>query len=159
MGEDKLDRRKAEIERRIQQHIDTTGWSVVQSWLTAAEGDNVPYSYTVGLTERDRPELCLVGLDASTSATLLNDLARRTVAGVRLDHGQRIADLVDGFDVVIVEGPATGIIQPTIALDRYGTAAVRLQQCVWPDPLGSFPWDSAYGMRPVVQPIIGRPTA
>ena len=34
---------------------------------------------------------------------------------------------------------------------------VRLQQVVWPDPHGRFPWDPGYQYPPQAQPLLGRP--
>lgn len=151
-------RRKAAFERQLQHHIATTGWAVMQSWYTGAEDDNVPISYTIGLTEHDLPELCIVGINPDTSQSFLNSLARRATANGAFQHGQRIGDLAEGLDMVIVDGPATGLIQPTIALHYFGPDRVRLQQCVWPDPDGRFPWEPGYSMPPVMQPTIAAST-
>ena len=43
------------------------------------------------------------------------------------------------------------------AVSRYGADQVRLQQVVWPDPHGRFPWDPGYQYPPQAQPLLGRP--
>jgi len=109
------------------------------------------------LTERRQPELLIVGVDASAAMSLLNDLAKRATTGGPFHHGQRIGDLIRNYDAVIVDGPADGVLRPTMAVHRYGSANVRLQQCVWPDPDGRFPWETGYTMPAAVQPVIGTP--
>jgi len=151
-----LQRRRAAFEQKLRHHIATTGWAVINTYFTGAEGDNVPVSYTVGLTERDLPELGIVGLNHHTAQSFLNTLGARATKGGELRHGTRITDLANA-DMILVEGPATGNIQPSVALTFYGPERVKFQQCVWPDPHGSFPWEPGYTMPAVIQPVIGTP--
>jgi hypothetical protein len=143
--------------RRQQQLIDTVGWAVMN--IVPTEDDPAsPFSYTVGLTAYGHPELLVAGLDPAVGQTLLNYLARRVYdRAERFTHGQRIGDLLDGYDAVIVEGPATKALHPGAAFSRYGTDRVRLQQIVWPDPHGLFPWEPGYEFDADVQLVIGRP--
>ncbi|PWU60465.1 hypothetical protein DLE60_10950 [Micromonospora globispora] len=93
----------------------------------------------------DYPELLIAGLDPAKSKALLNDLASRVYDRVeRFHHGQRIGDLIAGYDAVIVGGDATPELHPGTTYGHYGRDRVRLQQIVWPDPQGRFPWDSGY---------------
>ncbi|MEV0269842.1 DUF4262 domain-containing protein [Hamadaea sp. NPDC050747] len=139
----------------LQHTIETAGWAIIFSAMDAVTVD-VPFAYTVGLTEHDLPEMLITGVQEAIAGKLLNDLARRATGGNRFHHEQRISDLISNFDAIIVDGPADGLLRPTAAIYLYGPAAVRLQQCVWPDPSGRFPWESAYTMDPAAQPIIGR---
>jgi hypothetical protein len=146
-----------DVIRRQQQHIDTVGWSVTIV-LPEPDAEAYPFAYTVGLTAQDRPELLIAGLDPQTAHTLLNDLASRVIdQAARFTHGQRITDLLAGYDVIIVEGPSTEALHPGAAYALYGADRVRLQQVVWPDPHGHFPWDTHYIYDPVAQPLLGRP--
>ncbi|MFC4148051.1 DUF4262 domain-containing protein [Micromonospora mangrovi] len=145
--------------RRQSEIIDRVGWSV--TFVHAADdepGHAVPFAYTVGLTAHDHPELLIAGLDPATSQALLNDLAGRVYDKVeRFGHGQRINDLIAGYDAVIVDGDADDPLYPGAAYGRYGHQRVRVQQIVWPDPRGCFPWDADYAYGAKVQPVIGRP--
>lgn len=149
-------RRLRAVEERIAQLIDSVGWAVISTILDSDDGP-VPISYTVGLTERGLAELCIVGVSPDTSQAILHDLATQATAGDPLRHAQSLPDLLENFEAIVIEGPATGIVQPTVALRRYGNEAVRLQQIVWPDPHGAFPWQPGYTMPPIMQPTIGRP--
>jgi hypothetical protein len=74
----------------------------------------------------------------------------------RFIHGARIGDLIADYDAVIVDGEASDTINPGAAIARYGADRVRLQQIVWPDPRGRFPWDPGYTYDPALQPLIGK---
>jgi hypothetical protein len=143
--------------RDQQEHIDTTGWSVTHVLPTDDEPAS-PFSYTVGLTPWGSPELVIAGLPPEIAHALLNDLAARVFdQAARFTHGQRIPDLLAGYDAIIREGQATAALLPGAAHARYGAANVRLQQVVWPDPLGHFPWDPQYTLDPLAQPLLARP--
>jgi len=146
-----------ELLRRQDEIIDRVGWAVTMVMPTD-DDPGAPFAYTVGLTSWGQPELVIAGLDPVISQALLNDLARRVYdQAARFTHGQRIGDLLEGYDAVIVDGPATDALYPGTAYARYGTDRVRLQQVVWPDPQGRFPWDAGYQYPPQVQPLLGRP--
>ncbi len=143
--------------RRHDEIIDRVGWAVT-AVLPTPDDPGAPFAYTVGLTAHARPELIVAGLDPVIAQALLNDLAGRVFdTAARFTHGQRIADLLVGYDTVIVDGPGTEALHPGAALARYGADRVRLQQIVWPDRHGRFPWDTGYEYPPDVQPLIGRP--
>jgi uncharacterized protein DUF4262 len=105
-----------------------------------------------------RVQLIIAGLDPEVSHTLLNDLAGRVYhKAARFTRGQRVTDLLAGYDAVIVQGPATGELHPGAAFARYGKDRVHLQQIVWPDAEGRFPWEGGYAFDADVQPLIGLP--
>ena len=137
--------------------IDRVGWAVT-AVLPTPEDPGTPFAYTAGLTSHSHPELVIAGLHPLIAQALLGDLADRVVHhGARLRHGQRITDLIDGYDAVIVDGPVTEELYPGTAIGRYGADQVRLQQVVWPDPHTRFPWDPGYQYPPQAQPLLGRP--
>jgi hypothetical protein len=43
------------------------------------------------------------------------------------------------------------------AFARYGKDQIRLQQVVWPDTVGRFPWEPSYAFAPHIQPLLARP--
>ena len=146
-----------DILRRQREHIDRAGWSVVAVLPTLNE-PGTAFAYTVGLTAHDFPELLIAGLHPNIAHTLLNTLAAPVWdRAERYEHGQRITDLLAAHHVVIVDGPASVALFPGAAVALYGRDRVRLQQVVWPDPRGHFPWELAYHLGPEVQPVIGRP--
>ncbi|TQS42838.1 DUF4262 domain-containing protein [Cryptosporangium phraense] len=125
---------------------------------TTAGGDPQPFAYTVGLTAYGYPELVIAGLPVAVAHALLNEMAGRVVTRAEpFAAGDQITDLLDGYAVVIVEGPATDQLHPGAAVGRYGPEAVQLQQIVWPDRDGRFPWDEGYLHPPQTQPLLGPP--
>jgi hypothetical protein len=146
-----------DVLRRQKEHFDRVGWSVM-AVLPTDEDPGAPYAYTVGLTAHDYPELVIAGLPPHIAHALLNDLAARVWdRAERYAHGQRVSDLIAGYDAVVVDGPATEALHPGAAFVFYGTDRVRLQQIAWPDPDGHFPWEPGYRLAPDAQPLIGRP--
>ncbi|MEU3117189.1 DUF4262 domain-containing protein [Micromonospora chalcea] len=144
--------------RHQERIIDTIGWAVTYV-LPTNDGTvpTAPFAYTVGLTAHDHPELITAGLPPEVAHSLLNDLARRAYdQAERFTHGQRVDDLIAGYDAIIIDGPPTDELLPGLAISRYGRDRIRLQQMVWPDQQGRFPWDHGYCFDPRTQPLIGR---
>jgi Domain of unknown function (DUF4262) len=148
-----------EFHRRESWIIDTFGWAVTAVLPPTDDPDATsPFVYTVGLTAHGHPELLIAGLEVATSQALLNDVAARVYGkGERFIHGQQIDDLIIGYPAVIVNGPPTPELWPGAAIARYGRDRVRLQQIVWPDDDGRFPWHDGYAHEARVQKLIGRP--
>jgi hypothetical protein len=145
--------------RRQQQIIDDVGWAVTHVVPTDGDPDTtIPFAYTVGLTAHGYPELLIAGLPPEVAHDLLNDLAGRVYdKAEQFGHGQRISDLIAGYDAAIVQGPATEQLNPGAAFARYGKDQIRLQQVVWPDTVGRFPWEPSYAFAPHIQPLLARP--
>ncbi len=144
--------------RRQSDMIDRVGWSVTLVHSSGDDDRGSPYAYTVGLAAHGYPELLIAGLDPAVSQQLLNDLAARVYdRAERFRHGQRIGDLIAGYDAAIIDGEPTEHLHLGAAIARYGQEQVRVQQIVWPDPHGRFPWDDGYAYSLQVQPILGRP--
>jgi hypothetical protein len=144
-----------DLMRRQQQQIDEYGWAVTAVFPTD-DAPDAPFAYTVGLTAHGYPELIIAGLDPQIAQALLNDLATRVYdRAQRFTAGQRISDLLVGYDAIIVDGPATEALHPGAAFARYGKNKVSLQQVVWPDPQGRFPWEAGYALGQGAQPLLG----
>ncbi|MEV4826863.1 DUF4262 domain-containing protein [Micromonospora sp. CA-248260] len=144
-----------DVLRRQDHLINTTGWAVTHVLPTEDDPGTAPFTYTVGLTAHDHPELIAAGLSPEIAHSLLNELARRVYdRAERFTHGQRIRDLIAGYDAIIIDGPPTDDLLPGMAIARYGRARVRLQQMVWPDQQGLFPWEAGYSLDSETQPLI-----
>ncbi|MEV0003502.1 DUF4262 domain-containing protein [Micromonospora sp. NPDC050980] len=143
-----------EFLRRQSEIIDRVGWAVTLVHPDA--DDSTPFAYTVGLTAHGYPELLIAGLDLTIAQQLLNDLATRVYdRAERFTDGQRVSDLIAGYDAVIIDGTATNELYPGAAIARYDQR-VRVQQIMWPDPQGLFPGDAGYAYPPAAQPTIRR---
>ena len=132
--------------------IATIGWAITG---VLPEPGEAHYAYTIGLTETGAPELVITGLHPAVAQVLLNDMAQRAHQhGVRWRHHDRIGDLIRDYDALIVDGTANERIAPGTANSRYGARSVRLQQIVWPDPAGLYPWEPGYRHPPTAQPLL-----
>ncbi|MET8198023.1 DUF4262 domain-containing protein [Micromonospora taraxaci] len=147
-----------DVLRRQEQIIDSIGWAVTHVLPTDDDPDTTtPFAYTVGLTAHHHPELLTAGLPTEVAHCLLNDLARRVYdRAERFSHGQRVSDLIAGYDAIIIDGEPTDDLSPGMAIARYGRHQIRLQQLVWPDQHGRFPWDNGYNLEPQAQPLIAQ---
>lgn len=146
--------------RRVHAVIASVGWDVIH--VLPTHGDDAGFSYTVGLSARRHPEFLIAGsVPRPAKHSILNTIATRTAEqSTRYSHGQRLGGVLSGYDVVIVEAmpsdPQYPVgLRPSVACNLYGDD-VRVQQLVWPDPEGRYPWDAGYDTR-YLQPVIARP--
>lgn len=157
--EAELARRRAAFRREQQEVIDRHGWSVIAVFPTV-ESPGTPFSYTVGLTAHGFPEFMIFGLPAEAGHMLLNDMAGRVFdRAERFTHGQHVTDLISDYDAVVVDGRPPEGMPPGMAYGRYGPGKVAVQQVVWPDDAGRFPWDEGWSIPAGVQPVIGKPAS
>ncbi|GAA1479928.1 hypothetical protein GCM10009624_03680 [Gordonia sinesedis] len=105
-----------------------------------------PFAYTSGMGLHDIPELAVYGVDAYTGGALLDELACLLHAhdwrilvddGVEvsvraLDRPVRLIEMVDKSDLTVTNE----LFPDSPAL-----------QAVWPDELGSYPWDAGYALE------------
>jgi hypothetical protein len=125
------------------------GWALIY-----VPDDQPSIHYTVGLTERDLPELILFGCDETLGADLLNDLADRLTHGQTFADGEPIWELTE--DAVRLELHRTTMQAPVgCAFLLYG-AGIRVRQLVLPDKAGRMPWHSsandAFAQRLLFEP-------
>ncbi len=147
--------RLAQMAAELKRRIDKRGYTMMGAF-PEGPGEGPGFVYSIGLTAFGLPELCIAGLDAESSASILSEVADRVYDGLRLSHGQVLPDvLADGYDVIVVEGfPSRTGITAGMAVALYGAAQVRLQQLVWPDEDHRFPWDEGYALLQR-QPLVG----
>jgi hypothetical protein len=136
----------ARMARLVQQHC----W-VVQG--VRGERGRPPWSYTVGLTSHQRPELVATGLPASRAAALLDGVAAHLVHAAAPPPGEQVR-LVSGplVEFVEVDHPEVHLV---MAHALYGPA-VRGLQVVWADDRDHWPWDPSFRGRRGGQPVLGR---
>ena len=128
------------------------GWAV-----QAVEPDRVhpPYAYTVGLTQRGKPEIVVTGMRIQRAVRLLNDVAAHLLHAALPDPGEQV-QLVDGplIEFVTVEVPTAHLI---VACELYGPG-VRALQIVHADDRGHWPWEIGYRGVRGGQPVLGSRT-
>ena len=111
-----------------------------------------PYSYTLGLTDRELPELVITGLPPKRAADELTRVAWDLLGGGALAPGKRIRT-VDGLLAEVVK-----VAEPGAHLDAaaglYGQQLAALQ-LVYTDRDGHWPWDRRFRGGRGGQPVHG----
>lgn len=145
-----MSRRVDEVMARIDAMIAEYGWAVLNVAPRTAN-DGAAFTYTVGLTEFDHPELIIMTLPYQHAHTMLNELGRRVRDGERFTAGMTLLEVgnlaMKTVDVVD--------IRPYFGAARRKYHRVRALQVVWPDKNSRFPWEPEYEIDPSVQPLLG----
>jgi hypothetical protein len=124
-------------------------------WLVIGverDGYRPPYSYTVGLTELDQPELLITGLAQERAAKVLIAVAEKMggagmpAAGARIQlPGRRPGEIVR------VGEPGVHL---EVAAGLFGERLAALQ-LVYADLRGRWPWDKNFRNGRGGQPVLG----
>lgn len=141
---------------RTQALIDKYGWAVqgVGPEITEGKLRRPAFSYTIGLTAKNLPELSIYGLGMGVAHQLLNMLASEMVNGRSFVPGELITDLANmPFHVV----RSIDLTDLSAARHFYDDKITALQ-VVWPDPAGKFPWEDDFDIEMLpLQPLSGSP--
>lgn len=121
----------------IARFLENPGWAVIGVFADPAS-DSPSFSYTVGLTAKGLPELITLGLPTDVAHSILNDAARRLIAGERFESGQRISELANMPMAVAHVDPADARHTAYAAFKEFPEGP-RFLQLVWPDRKGAFP--------------------
>lgn len=119
---------------------------------TGDEDDFVPFSYTVGRSMKDRPELLITGpLPIGMQGVILNDLAAYDDEHL-LRPGTDLAPntILRGMPVRIVAADPVAA-EMNQALHLFGDDITALQM-LWPDKHGRLPGDPGFEIPEGVQP-------
>lgn len=136
---------------RIQSIIDENGWAVQSVFPVQGQPVKPGFSYTVGLTPRDLPEVLVYGLPPKTATMILNSVARSMTEGTLFVAGRPYAELAN-MPVWFLD---VDDLEP-LAVARKLYTDVRAIQMVWPDPAGKYPWEDDFDQEMLaVQPLAG----
>jgi hypothetical protein len=108
-------------------------------------GDNdwPEFTYSVGLYHRfGVPEVIILGLRAKLAHWILNELAARVRSGYRYEAGDRVAGLIEGFEMEF-RPVAEAQVEPHFgwALWFYDFQPFPTLQLVFPSTEGIWPWE------------------
>lgn len=111
----------------------------------AGEGDEPPFSYSIGIGKSlGQPELIVIGLRADMAQWMINECYLLMQGGTRIEPGARVAGLLEGFECVIGEvAPERSREYMGWATWLYGGPNFRALQIVFPTTAGVFPWEPA----------------
>lgn len=146
---------KEPSERKVIDNIAQYGWHCVH---IMAEGDDGPYSFTIGLFHTyQHPELLIFGLPADVAHPILHIAVRAIQRGEPLNLSAPTDELLEGYPCCFVEVPATEY-HDYVGFCRwyYEGNGFPLYQIVWPNRLGQFPWHpEATASFKRLQPVLG----
>lgn len=143
---DQEDASVAATVRRHGTHITYVGGVCSCPYCTTegpAEGDGPTFGYTTGLFGMGYPELLIFGLDAATTATVLNELRDRVREGADLVPGEIITFEQWTRRIVPERVPNPGEIVFTANrfYRRSARRSVPVLQLSYDDEDGHFPWE------------------
>ena len=143
-----------ESEQKVIDDIAAYGWHCVN---ILAEGDLLPYSFTVGLFHSyGHPELIIFGLRSEVAHQILAIAADAAKSGAPLDLSQPTDELINSYSCCFAQVPLTEY-RDHVGYCRwfYQGNEFPLYQIVWPSRAGLFPWhpDATPEFRSI-QPVI-----
>lgn len=116
------------------------------------DGCRPPYSYTVGLTELDQPELLITGLSKDRAANVLMAAVQQVLGSVVPVAGARIR--LPGRRAGEIVRVAEPSVHLGVAADLFGERLTALQ-LVYADVRGRWPWDKNFRDGRAGQPVLG----
>lgn len=142
-------------EQGIIDNIAKYGWHCVN---ILAEGNEGPYSFTVGLFHTyQHPELVIYGLKSEIAHKVLANAVEGLPSGKRLDLNTATDELLVGYSCCFIEVPKSSYHEHVgWARWYYGGNNFPQYQVIWPSRDGYFPWHpKANAEFRQVQPVIG----
>jgi hypothetical protein len=116
------------------------------------ESGAAPFSYTVGLTAFDHPELVATGLPFDVAQSFLNSAGLLVKDGAILENGYVTDALSESGTVTFIT--ATDVSGLAAVREVYGEE-VQALQLIWPDSSNHYPWDVGYNNPTSAQPLLG----
>ncbi len=144
-------RTEAELLDDLRAVVRKFGWAV-EDVDAGPDPDDVPCSYTVGLTAMGHPEVVVLGLPAAAAHDYLYLVVEGVRLGRRYTSGLRTEELTGpGAPAVFIQALDTSRL--TAVEQIYGT--VEALQLVWPDSSGHLPWEPGFRNPSTAQPLLG----
>ncbi|WP_156253199.1 DUF4262 domain-containing protein [Pseudactinotalea terrae] len=148
--------------RSMLEKVEKFGWGLVHVGESCSEpgctneheGEEPPFTYTVGLAGWGHPELLVHGLTAAEAEPLLNDLGERIRGGQSFVHGQTL-----GCEHCEAELTFTRVIDTSdlVVLGQLYADECQALQVVWRDWQHRYPWDKGYNRWRFPQQLAGLP--
>ncbi len=133
------------MRRTIAKH----GWAVQH--VGPGEEGEAPFSYTIGLTAVDHPELVMTAMPFEAAQDFLNLAGQQIHEGYRFEPATMDASLTDGARVALITVEDTsGLVGVEIMYNN-----VSALQIIWPDSLGNLPWEDGYRNQADTQQLLG----
>jgi hypothetical protein len=122
--------------------------------MIEADEDGPAFAYSIGLAATpEQSELICFGLRTETMHVLINEMRARMAKGERFSDGERVSDLIKGYDCVLKK-VQLGRYREYLGYARWfhDGDGFDVLQIVWPDKQHRFPWDENYSIPRNLQP-------
>lgn len=135
----------ASLYEKVRQDIAKYGWSSVGVFPDPDEvSPSPPFTYSVGFRGHDKhPEVIVIGLQAEVAHAIIGALYERVAAGEKFEVGDRVSELIQGYEMECREVPPDGA-PLNVARRYYGLDNLPALQLVWPDKEGCFPGEDGF---------------
>ena len=142
-------------EQKVIDDIAAYGWHCMN---IMADGDQPPFSFTIGLFQSyGHPELIIFGLRSEIAHQILAIAADAAKAGTPFDLSKSSDEFVEGYSCCFAQVPFSQYYEHVgYARWYYNGNSFPLYQIVWPSRDGIYPWHPAADQEfRAIQPILG----
>jgi len=141
-------------EAKVLSDIEEVGWHVI---LVPEDNQGAGFAFTIGLHHSyGHPEVMMFGLPLNVMHQVLNLVGEAAKIGRRYSAGDRVANLLEGYECTFVNVPKSAYADFLgYARWYYKGDHFPAVQCVWPDASGRFPWEVGAGWSGGNQPVLG----
>lgn len=117
------------------------GWLGVGVMPTEKDKGTFPFTYTVGFTELNHPEVIVLGLPPAQAHHILHNVYSRIMDGEKFADGDKADEIITNFSVSFKALPPDGA-PLNMARQYYDMEELPALQLLWPDAEGYFPDDA-----------------
>lgn len=125
----------------LKEQIEKHGWAGIGVFPDEGSENEYPFTYTVGFTGLDHPEVIVGGLPPSLAHSLLWTVYEKIVSGQTFEDGDESDEIIENFTVRFKSLPPDGC-PANAARAYYEREELPVLQMVWPDAEGFFPDDA-----------------
>lgn len=141
-NDQKIEARRRDYMRSLQELVERVGWAVQA--VGAVDPGDVPYCYTVGLTNKGFPEVAIRGIDPRTGMHLINHFVGRLLKDPTIATQPRVSEIIEKYDIAVVPMSDQDISGNLFLADLYQRtfhqpSTVHVLQLIYPDRNGHFP--------------------
>ncbi len=138
------------VNEKLEALVRSRGWAVVT--VSGSPG----FSYSVGLAERELPEIIVFGVGTEQGPKIVGDYARSVIERGPMAINSALEGVIDGFRAVLRRLTSPEAEQYLKAAWVRSAGAMTAMQMVWPDPKGNFPWEGGFDASFLsFQPLLG----
>lgn len=156
MNMDKHSEHDEKAKVRIAQDVKKYGFHIAYFERT----DYLPgFAYTIGLHEKNHPELIVFGLSQELMGFILNEMGAKILNGEVFEIGRNYDDFIEGYPIQLVKVDKDYYPNYLGYCSWYNgfSEEYSTYQVIWPDKEGKFPWEDEFNKEWIfMQPLLDR---